>query len=517
MNVTSELKTVTVYREGAVCTRRAKLEGVDAEVRVVGLPMGLVPGSVRGRVLTGPVGLRVMDVRPGFDAQFGDAIDESAEVKARDAAKVAVARLEARFNRLDAELRELQALKPQPFEPKEGDAPRPAPVEATLALTAFVDQQMAQLLTAKQDAERELKDAREELQLRERRLQEASAEKRTQKAKVTRAIVLSLSQAASGPVELEVEYQVPGVRWVPNYTLRLEKGFQGGALRLRASVAQDTGEDWKGVALSLSTATLLRRTDVPELKSLRIGRSQPQPPKAGFREPPSGLDELFASYDGALRPPPRGGPMPAKPVAVASFAPPPPPPAPSVRREMVADEPMAELDAMDELSAPPPQSRQRTATMEKSKKMAPRAPGNAPMAPPPMQAMPMPSRSAAPMAKGGGVLGGLARAATGAVAAVAAPMMDVGGGGGDDAFFDEQAEGGEFGAATVSYTPAEGLLDYDRLRMPGADVPGARGKLSKAPDFESVFAVGVSVQIDVLLMVLNHWQSRANKIGRAHV
>lgn len=328
MNVESELQTVTIYREGAVCTRRAKLDRVGKEVRVVGLPMSLVPGSVRGRVLTGPVGLRVLDVRPGFDVQFGDAVDESAEVKARDAAKLEVTRLEARFNRLDAELRELQNLKPLPFEREEGAPPRPAPVEATLALTAFVDEKMKALLTDKRAIEKELKDAREEAQLRERRLAEASAEKRSQKAKVTRAIVLSMSMEAAGPVELEVEYQVPGVRWVPNYTLRLEKGFLGGTLRMRASVAQDTGEDWKDVKLALSTATLLRRTDVPELKSLRIGRTQPQPPKPGFRAPPPGLDELFDGYDSVMRSPPAG--LPSSSTTVFGLPPPPPAPPPPV-------------------------------------------------------------------------------------------------------------------------------------------------------------------------------------------
>ncbi len=301
MNVTSDLQTVTIYREGAVCTRRAKVAGVSREVRVIGLPMGLASGSVRGRILTGPVGLRVLDVRPGFDVQFGDAVDESTEVRARDAAKLEVTRLDSSFNRFDSELRELQALRPLPFTVKEGDPPREAPVDATLALNGFVDTRMEQLLKDKRTVEKQLKDAREELLLRERRLVEASSEKRSQRAKVTRAIVLSLSMEATGPVELEVEYQVPGVRWVPNYTLRLEKGFQGGTLRMRASVAQDTGEDWKGVALSLSTATLLRRTDMPELKSLRIGRSQPQPPKPGFRALPPGLDELFAGYDSMSR------------------------------------------------------------------------------------------------------------------------------------------------------------------------------------------------------------------------
>lgn len=506
MNITSELQTVTIYREGAVCTRRAKVDGVGSEVRVVGLPMSLIAGSVRGRVLTGPVGLRVLDVRPGFDVEFGDAVDESVEVKARDAAKIEVARLELRFNRFDAELRELQALKPLPFEPKEGEPPRPAPVEPTLAMTAFVDERMKQLLIDKRAVEKELKDARDELQLRERRLAEASAEKRSSKAKVTRAIVLSMSQAATGPVELEVEYQVPGVRWVPNYTLRLEKGFVGGKLRMRASVAQNTGEDWRGVALSLSTATLLRRTDVPELKSLRIGRTQPQAAKPGFRAPPPGLDELFAGYDAMNQPP--AAPPPPK------FAPPPPPPPP--RRPAPHDLQSKEKkqrdleEVMEPAAEPEPEMDMPRRSQTANKPRAPGAmpmPSAAPMMMPPMQAM----------AKrgGGGVLGGMARAVGGAVGAVGAVMArdeDEGGDGYADALEQESPTGNQYAPVIPTYTPADGLLDYDRLRMPGADVAGARGKLSQVSEFDAVFAVGVTVQVDVLLAVLNLWQQRTSTV-----
>lgn len=510
MNITSELQTVTIYREGAVCTRRAKVDGVGAEVRVVGLPMSLIAGSVRGRVLTGPVGLRVLDVRPGFDVEFGDAVDESAEVKARDAAKLEVTRLELRFNRFDAELRELQALKPLPFEPKEGEPPHPAPVEPTLAMTAFVDERMKQLLMDKRAVEKELKDARDELQLRERRLAEASAEKRSSKAKVTRAIVLSMSQAASGPVELEVEYQVPGVRWVPNYTLRLEKGFAGGKLRMRASVAQNTGEDWKGVALSLSTATLLRRTDVPELKSLRIGRTQPQAARPGFRAPPPGLDELFAGYDAMNHP----APPPPPPPKLA--APPPPPPPRQAPHDFQSKE-RKKLDleeVMESAAEPEPELDMPRRSQTANKPRAPGAmpmPSAAPMMMPPMQAM----------AKrgGGGVLGGMARAvggAVGAVGAVAASAVmsrdEEGGDGYADALEQESPTGNQYAPVIPTYTPADGLLDYDRLRMPGADVAGARGKLSQVSEFDAVFAVGVTVQVDVLLAVLNLWQQRTSTV-----
>ncbi len=99
----------------------------------------------------------------------------------------------------------------------------------------------------------------------------------------------------------------------PSTSLRLDGRSGAGTLVLRACVAQRTGEDWTGVRLGLSTADLLRRADLPELRSLRIGRTQEEPAAPGWREPPAGLEELFAGYDTAapLAPRPVVGARPA--------------------------------------------------------------------------------------------------------------------------------------------------------------------------------------------------------------
>jgi hypothetical protein len=500
MQTTSSLETVTIYREGAVCTRRAKLDGqVPAAVRVVGLPLSLVPGSLRAKVLTGPVGLRVLDVRPAFDVAFGDAIDPSAEVKARDASRLEVHRLEAAFQRFDAEVRELQALKPRRFTAEEGAPPRPAPVEAALALASFVDERLRTLLTEKRQVEKALKDAREALQLSERRLAEASAEKRTQNARVTRAVAVTLSMATSGPVEVEIEYQVPGVRWVPNYTLRLERGFTGGSLSLRASVAQDTGEDWKGVALALSTAALLRRTDVPELKSLRVGRAQLAPQKPGFRAPPPGLDELFEGYDASgarVVPEPPAAPPPPKPRA--------PPPMP---------EGASKKEAFDETEGGMVRSRMAA----KGSSAAPRAPG---ALPPPRSAAPsmaMPARRSVAAPRGGGFGASLGGMVDGSTEANEPPSEDL-----EMAdelasmdYGEEEPTGGALlrAPAQPEFSMGTELLDYDRLEMMGAEQPGSRGRLSPATPWASVFAVGVSVQVDVVMLLIDAVERRASSVG----
>jgi len=93
---------------------------------------------------------------------------------------------------------------------------------------------------------------------------------------------------------------VPGACWAPVYTVKLDDGMSGAALAARAVVAQNTGEDWTAVAMTLSTAEATAWTELPELASIRIGRAQPRAPKLGWRPPPSGVDELYRDWDRAF-------------------------------------------------------------------------------------------------------------------------------------------------------------------------------------------------------------------------
>jgi hypothetical protein len=486
MHVESKLCAVTIYREGAVCTRRASLVGpVPRAVRVVGLPLGLAPGSVRARVSAGPPALRVLDVRAAFDVQLGEAADASTEERARDVAKAEIARLEGTLARLNEELRELAKLRPRRPATRAPDAPRAVPVEAALALATFADERMGDLHAERLSLERSLTVAREALARAEARLAEASPQARTQRARVTRALAVSLSAEVAGAVELELEYQVPGVRWAPSYSLRLDRDISGGTLLMRASVAQDTGEDWTGVALALSTAALAQRTDAPELTSLRVGRAAPEPRKAGFRAAPPGLEELFADLDRCAPREPLGtavgdaGRRSVEAILVEEASPPPnlprvarPPPA-SALRARVPPPPLPDLDDAEPEGA-------------MAEPMAPR-----------MVAAPSASR-------GGG----------GHFDALGAKRMhfDLGPAWPDDA---SASTGDLLGGALEGLPPSdfalsEALLDYGALELAGPEDLARRGRLTRVEHLGVTYAVGIHVEV-VMSLVLDV-QHRARRI-----
>ncbi|MEU9309690.1 DUF4139 domain-containing protein [Streptomyces sp. NPDC048256] len=348
----STLDSVVVYAQGAVCRRLAS-GGVppDGRVRVTGLPRSLDPGSLRARV-TGATGVRVTEARVEVEA-------EPLAAPAPESLRREVERLlderaaaQGRRDRQLTLIEEVKGLRPVPPARKRDDPHRRTPVDAWLELAEFVDERLAGLHTRLVELEEALGHADHALSAAADRLARASTDAPAAHVETTVSAVLTLD--GTGDAEVELEYGVPGAVWVPTYRLTYRQDDSSGRLVLRASVAQRTGEDWTGVRIALATADLRRRTDLPRLRSLRIGRRQPAPLPSGWREPPTGLADLFAGYDVApLRRArtvdpltPGGGPV----AAAAGSAPgpvAPMPPAPQGYGQSLAAAPPA-------YGAPPP-------------------------------------------------------------------------------------------------------------------------------------------------------------------
>nr|WSX53065.1 DUF4139 domain-containing protein [Streptomyces sp. NBC_00974] len=351
------LDSVVVYAQGALCRRLARgTVPPDGRVRVTGLPRSLDPGSLRARVLGDP-GVRVTGARVEIEAEplgagTPDALRREVE---RLSDEHAAAR--GRRDRQLGLIEEVRALQPDPPVRMPGDPYqyRRTPVDAWLELADFVQERLTGLHARLVELEESLRDAEHDFAVAADRLARASSDAPPAHVETTVCAVLTLDGAgtgdaeAGGEVEIELEYGVPGAVWVPAYRLTHRQGDGSGRLVLRASVAQRTGEDWTGVRIALATADLRRRTDLPKLRSLRIGRRQPAPAPSGWREPPAGLADLFAGYEAAGPrpatapvPPPVGGgsaavtsvrgatsgplpPLPPPPPAAQGYGAPPPP------------------------------------------------------------------------------------------------------------------------------------------------------------------------------------------------
>ncbi|MEV4945700.1 DUF4139 domain-containing protein [Streptomyces sp. NPDC053755] len=338
---TSSLDSVVVYAQGALCRRLARGSvPPDGRVRVTGLPRSLDPDSLRARVLDA-TGIRVTEARVEVEAAPRAASAATPGVSRREVERLsdAYTAARARRDRQLSRIEEVRALHPVPPARKRDDPHRRTPVDAWLELSDFVDERLTALQARLVELEEALREAEREFTVASDRLARASTDTPSARVETTVCAVLTLdvsdsSGASAAEMEVELEYGVPGAVWVPTYRLTHRQGDGGGRLVLRASVAQRTGEDWTGVRVGLATADLRRRTDLPRLRSTRIGRRQPTPAPSGWREPPAGLTDLFSGYE-AAGPRPRPAASTALPVAAggAPFGaapplPPPPPPAP---------------------------------------------------------------------------------------------------------------------------------------------------------------------------------------------
>ncbi|MFF0274045.1 DUF4139 domain-containing protein [Streptomyces sp. NPDC004330] len=467
----SELDSVVVYAQGALCRRLAR--GVlppDGRVRVTGLPRSLDPGSLRARVL-GDSGVRVTEARLRIEAEPLTADPGASESLRQEVERLTEAHAAARGrrDRQRALIAEVAAVRPVPPPRKRDDPHRRTPVEAWLELADFVDERLTGLHARLAELEEELVRAEHARSVAADRLARASGAAPLPHVETTVSAVLTLvagtggaapaggGEAASGPdapeVRLEVEYGVPGAVWVPAYRLTHRQGDGTGRLVLRASVAQRTGEDWSGVRIALATADLRRRTDLPKLRSIRIGRRQEAPAPSGWREPPAGLADLFTGYAAAgPRPAARRAPLdgPAVPVTTGGGSVPGPVPMPPA----VSAGPPVPPPAPQPYGAPPP----------------PGGYGSAPEAF---------ARAAAPVRPGGRPRGGgqsFAGAPAPAAMAPAAPAPP--------------------GGVPAPPPPPPGPprpsgdeLDYAALVLSGPDEPAARrGRLFPGPSFDAVGA-----------------------------
>ncbi|MFG2792040.1 DUF4139 domain-containing protein [Streptomyces sp. NPDC048419] len=320
----SSLDAVVVYAQGALCTRVARgTVPASGRVRVAGLPRSMDPDSLRAKVV-GESGVRVTEVRVEVDAEPSDTDAADALRREMERLRDVYAAAQVRRDRQLSKIAEVMELRPVPPTRKREDPPRRTPADAWLRLADFVDERLRGLHGQLAELEEELSRVEHELSVATDRWARASTDVQPGQVATTVGAVLTLD--GSGAVELELEYGVPGAVWVPAYRLAHRQGDDSGTLVLRASVAQRSGEDWSGVRIALATADLRRQTELPRLRSIRVGRRQAAPAPSGWRQPPAGLADLFSGYDAAgARPAAGPGPMAVGGSAGGAALPPPAP------------------------------------------------------------------------------------------------------------------------------------------------------------------------------------------------
>ncbi|MBL9023817.1 MAG: mucoidy inhibitor MuiA family protein [Myxococcales bacterium] len=398
--LSSTIESVHVHRDGAIVTRVIEAPALSEArtSRVIGLPILLDDASVRLSVEGSAVAI---DLRVALEAT--SVTDDEPDDRERARLAAEVARLEnllLHVDRLRAMVERTSVYRrPQP---QDATPPIEVDVAARLTLLDFRVSEMDRLATERAGVARDLDRAKEDLAVFLDRLARRRGDRAPRPDELRKSAVFTLrpTGAEPAPLRLALSYAVAGARWAPTYALHVDSKNGRARLDVRASISQTTDEDWRDVALVVSSAPLVRPCDLPELTSLRIGRAQPRP-KRGWRPAPGDVGVLFEDYRRALRSAPPSAPLPpaarSAPAETGALSEPAHDgPTPVSLQSPEAFAAMAPAMAMPAAAfggapgnAPPP----RAAPMSMSAAMPMGA------APPP----PMPARSSAPLAKARGL------------------------------------------------------------------------------------------------------------------
>ncbi len=280
--IDTHISEVTVYDDQALVTRRGivQLTGEEQELIIPYLPTTLVSESVQVSG-GGKAGVRLLGVRSEQTqtptslhpkvAQLNEEIRQLEEQKRQGQESLILLNLQRNFVK-DLNNYYLDSLA-------KSQNPEPLDIEKMGDLMNFVGEKWQTISSAIGQQEREQKQLGNQLQVLRSQLDQLSLP-RTQDSF---NIIITLEPLGVGELELEISYLVTQASWQPRYDLRWQSANQTVNLIYQADVKQNTGEDWLGVALILSTAKPKLGTQLPPLTPWYIDVKQPRDLSTGTK------------------------------------------------------------------------------------------------------------------------------------------------------------------------------------------------------------------------------------------
>ncbi|HVU22936.1 MAG TPA: mucoidy inhibitor MuiA family protein [Opitutus sp.] len=276
----SHITAVTVYTDRAVVTRATGVTVPAAgtvEVSFERLPASLLDESlqVTGR---GTAQATLLDVaaRTTFvDFTPNDRI-KALEDELRDAGRQDRA-LADRATVLGQQRDYVLKIQSATTTPGKDSAAPPASADTWLKLLTFTDEQLTQIASAIQAIDVQ----RDDLKAKQAALEQQLNALRGEGGRSYKTVTVRLAAATAGTLDLTLRYAEPGASWTPAYDARVETSHRAVQLGYAGLVRQNTGEDWNGVDLTLSTARPALGGAAPELSPWIVQQQQFMPMAGG--------------------------------------------------------------------------------------------------------------------------------------------------------------------------------------------------------------------------------------------
>ncbi|MCU0546562.1 MAG: mucoidy inhibitor MuiA family protein [Oscillatoriaceae cyanobacterium Prado104] len=284
--VDTSISEVTVYTDRARITRRGtvSLTGNERELTIASLPACIETESVRATG-SGTVAVRILGVRSERIYTSEPAVDRIAEltqqIQELETQKRAV---EEQISSRRIQLKFVENLSEKSVASFASSiAKQQIGLNETADLLTFLGSNYKKYISAigqleiqRNELDKQIKAVRQQLQ----QIQRPNYQQ-------TFNIIVAVEPSGSGSFDLEISYVAMQAYWTPLYDLRVKTSNNQIELYYLAEVNQNTGEDWTGVALNLSTAKPGMGTLPPKLEPWYVDILRPKlPPAAEFYKKP---------------------------------------------------------------------------------------------------------------------------------------------------------------------------------------------------------------------------------------
>lgn len=270
----SKITDVTVYIDRAQVTRTAEvsLGAGETSVSFDGLPVDLFDDSVRASgKAAAPVSIQDVEVRRTVHEQVADATAKELETRVQKLRDENAA-LDARQRVLDQQRNFLSQIQIKAA----GDISRDVQINkldvAQLKeLPGFLGAESARI----EDEAQKLTVARRELDPKIRAAESEFNKRRTAATRADKTAVVTVNAKEPTKLKLQVSYVLGRASWTPTYDARAAADAGTVEFTYNGTVRQQTGEDWRGVNLTLSTARPSVGARMPELSKWTVNFFEP--------------------------------------------------------------------------------------------------------------------------------------------------------------------------------------------------------------------------------------------------
>ncbi len=261
----SAITAATVYADRAVATRTATIDlpAGQSELTFDGLPAALSDQSLQ--VSGHGVAATILDVnaRIVYTEKTADprVLAAEADLNALQHQDRILKDKAAALDQQRALLAKIETAVTQP-PAKDATAPRPG-FDDWQKLLTFSSENSARLTADRQTLDNDREALALKITAAQARLDELRGSQTGPRA--TKTVTVRVSAPQAGSLDVSLAYAVNGASWTPAYDARLRTAERAVALTYFGVVRNATGEDWKDVALTLSTARPNLGGGAPEL------------------------------------------------------------------------------------------------------------------------------------------------------------------------------------------------------------------------------------------------------------